>query len=593
MLSFTFSNLEEAMKLSGAEILLEALKLEGVEYIFGYPGGAVLDIYDRLTYTPLKHILTRHEQGAAHAADGYARTTGKVGVCLATSGPGATNLVTGLATAQIDSVPIVAFTGNVPTFMIGNDAFQEVDTVGITRPITKHNFLVRDVSKLAETVKKAFHIARTGRPGVVLVDLPKDVTRNIADFFEDQYRLPVSMRSYRPTVKGHPGQIKKAAKAIAASRKPVLYVGGGTVSSGASSLVVELAEVASIPVVNTLMGLGSIPGNHPYFLGMLGMHGSYAANMAVTECDLLIAVGARFDDRVTGKLSEFAPNAKVIHIDVDSAEIGKNRAVDIPIVGDAKLVLEELLPEVKRQVEKNAESLMLRDKWIVKVKGWAEKYPFYYEPSDRVIKPQFVIEKIYQLTKGEAIITTDVGQHQMWVAQFYRFKYPRQLATSGGLGTMGFGLPSSIGAKIGNPDRTVFCIAGDGSFQMNMQELVTAVQYGVPVKVAIINNSFLGMVRQWQGIFYDRNYSQVSLSIQPDFVKLSESIGAVGLRAEKPQDVEKVIKEALLIDDRPVVIDFVVNSEEDGLPMVPPGGALRDMILPEYGRKKRAEKKVV
>jgi len=565
--------------------------LEGVEYIFGYPGGAVLDIYDRLTYTPLKHILTRHEQGAAHAADGYARTTGKVGVCLATSGPGATNLVTGLATAQIDSVPIVAFTGNVPTFMIGNDAFQEVDTVGITRPITKYNFLVKDVNKLADTIKKAFYIAKSGRPGVVLVDLPKDVTRNIADFFEEEYKLPVNIRSYKPVKKGHPGQIKKAAKAIAKSRKPVLYVGGGVISSGASQLIVELSEVASIPVVNTLMGLGSIPGNHPYFLGMLGMHGSYAANMAVTECDLLIAVGARFDDRVTGKLSEFAPNAQIIHIDVDSAEIGKNKPVDIPIVGDAKLVLEELLPEVKKQIEKNGEALMLRDKWIMKVKSWAERYPFYYEPNDKIIKPQFVIEKIYELTKGEAIITTDVGQHQMWVAQFYKFRYPRQLATSGGLGTMGFGLPSSIGAKIGNPDKTVFCIAGDGSFQMNMQELVTAVQYRVPIKVAIINNNFLGMVRQWQGIFYDRNYSQVSLNIQPDFVRLAESIGAVGLRAEKPSDVEKVIKEALSINDKPVVIDFVVNSEEDVLPMVPPGGALKEMILPKYGKK--AVQKVV
>ncbi len=579
------------MKLSGAEIFLQALMLEGVEYIFGYPGGAVLDIYDRLTYTPLKHILTRHEQGAAHAADGYARTTGKVGVCLATSGPGATNLVTGLATAQIDSVPIVAFTGNVPTFMIGNDAFQEVDTVGITRPITKYNFLVKDVNKLADTIKKAFYIAKSGRPGVVLVDLPKDVTRNIADFFEEEYKLPVNIRSYKPVKKGHPGQIKKAAKAIAKSRKPVLYVGGGVISSGASQLIVELSEVASIPVVNTLMGLGSIPGNHPYFLGMLGMHGSYAANMAVTECDLLIAVGARFDDRVTGKLSEFAPNAQIIHIDVDSAEIGKNKPVDIPIVGDAKLVLEELLPEVKKQIEKNGEALMLRDKWIMKVKSWAERYPFYYEPNDKIIKPQFVIEKIYELTKGEAIITTDVGQHQMWVAQFYKFRYPRQLATSGGLGTMGFGLPSSIGAKIGNPDKTVFCIAGDGSFQMNMQELVTAVQYRVPIKVAIINNNFLGMVRQWQGIFYDRNYSQVSLNIQPDFVRLAESIGAVGLRAEKPSDVEKVIKEALSINDKPVVIDFVVNSEEDVLPMVPPGGALKEMILPKYGKK--AVQKVV
>ncbi len=574
------------MKLSGAEILLEALRLEGVEKIFGYPGGAVLDIYDRLPFTPLKHYLTRHEQGAAHAADGYARVTGKVGVCFATSGPGATNLVTGLATAQIDSVPVVAFTGNVPTFMIGNDAFQEVDTVGITRPITKHNFLVKDVKDLAETVKKAFHIAKTGRPGVVLVDLPKDITREITDFFEEEYKTPVQIRSYKPVLKGHPGQIKKAAKAIASAERPVLYIGGGVVSSGASELVVKMAEVASIPMVATLMGLTAAPGNHPYFLGMLGMHGTYAANMAVTDCDLLIAIGARFDDRVTGKLSEFAPHAKVIHIDIDSAEIGKNKAVDIPIVGDAKLIMEELLPEVEKQVSKNREFLLSREKWLMKVKSWAERYPLYYEPSDRIIKPQFVIEKICEVTKGEAIITTDVGQHQMWVAQYYKFRFPRQLVTSGGLGTMGFGVPAAIGAKVGRPDKTVFCISGDGSFQMNMQEIVTAVQYSIPIKVAIINNGFLGMVRQWQGIFYDRNYSQVHLDVQPDFVRLVEAMGGVGLRVDRPEDVEKALKEAMSINDRPVVIDFVVDREEDVYPMVPPGGALHEMILPKYGKKK-------
>ncbi|WP_457567287.1 biosynthetic-type acetolactate synthase large subunit [Desulfurobacterium sp.] len=573
------------MKLSGAEILLEALQLEGVEYIFGYPGGAVLDIYDRLSYTPLKHILTRHEQGAAHAADGYARTTGKVGVCFATSGPGATNLVTGLATAQIDSVPIVAFTGNVPTFMIGNDAFQEVDTVGITRPITKHNFLVKDVNQLADVVKKAFYIAKSGRPGVVLVDLPKDVMRSIADFFEQEYRTPVQIRSYKPVKKGHPGQIKRAAKAIAAAKRPVLYVGGGVIKAGASELIVKLAELCTIPVTTTLMGLGAIPGTHPYFLGMLGMHGTYAANMAVTECDLLIAVGARFDDRVTGKVSEFAPNAKIIHIDVDSAEIGKVKPADIPIVGDAKLVLEELLPEVEKQVTKNRKVFQERDRWMDLIQHWKVRYPLYYEPSEVVIKPQFVVEKIYEVTKGEAIIATDVGQHQMWAAQYYKFKHPGQLVTSGGLGTMGFGVPAAIGAQIGNPDKTVFCISGDGSFQMNMQEIVTAANYGVPIKIAILNNQFLGMVRQWQGIFYDRNYSQVDIAFQPDFVKLAESMGAVGLRAEKPEDVEKVLKAAMEINDRPVVIDFVVNREEDVFPMVPPGAAINEMILPDYGKK--------
>lgn len=574
------------MKLSGAEVLLNALRLEGVDTVFGYPGGAVIDVYDRLPYFPIKHILVRHEQAAAHAADGYARATGKVGVCFATSGPGATNLVTGLATAQMDSSPVVAFTGNVPTFMIGNDAFQEVDTVGITRPITKCNFLVKDVSKLADTIKKAFYIAKTGRPGVVLVDLPKDITRDITDFLEESYRNPVQIRSYKPVSRGHIGQIKKAAKAIAASEKPVLYIGGGVISSGASDLVRRLSEVACVPVTSTLMALGAVPGNSPYSLGMLGMHGSYAANMAITDCDLLVTIGARFDDRVTGKLSEFAPNAKVIHIDVDTAEIGKNKEVDIPIVGDAKLVLEELLPEVEKQVERNAEFKSLREKWLMTVRSWAERYPFYYEPSDIVIKPEFVIQKIYEVTNGEAIVASDVGQHQMWVAQFYRFKYPRQFLTSGGLGTMGSGLPFAIGAKVAKPDKTVFCITGDGGFQMNMQEIVTAVQSNVPIKVAIINNSYLGMVRQWQELFYDKNYSQTDISVQPDFVKLAESMGAVGLRAEKPRDVEKVLKKAMSINDKPVIIDFVVDRTENVLPMVPAGGALKDMILPNYGKQR-------
>jgi len=579
------------MKLSGAEILLKALELEGVERVFGYPGGAVLDIYDRLPFSSITHYLTRHEQGAAHAADGYARATGKVGVCFATSGPGATNLVTGLATAQMDSVPVVAFTGNVPTFMIGNDAFQEVDTVGITRPITKHNFLVKDIKELADTVKKAFHIARTGRPGVVLVDLPKDVTRDFEDFFEESYRLPVQIRSYKPVLKGHPGQIRKAAKAIATSERPLLYIGGGVISSGASELVVKLAETANIPMATTLMGLTAVPGDHPQFVGMLGMHGAYSANMAVTECDLLIAVGARFDDRVTGKLSEFAPGAKVIHIDIDSAEIGKNKPADIPIVGDAKLVLEELLPEVERQIARNKELQGVRRRWLNTTREWKRKHPVWYEPSDRVIKPQFVVQKVWEVTEGKAIITTDVGQHQMWVAQYYRFSFPRQLITSGGLGTMGFGVPAAIGAKIGKPEKTVFCISGDGSFQMNMQEIVTAVQYGVAIKVAIINNGFLGMVRQWQGIFYGRNYSQVHLDVQPDFVKLVEAMGGAGFRAEKPEDVEKVLREAMAVNDRPAVIDFVVDREENVLPMVPPGGAVHEMIMPE--KEKSSAEKVV
>ena len=581
-------------KMTGAEIFIRALELEGVEYIFGYPGGAVLDIYDKLKFSNIDHILVRHEQAAAIAADGYARVTGKVGVCLATSGPGATNLVTGLAIAHMDSIPVVAFTGQVPTYMIGNDAFQEVDTVGITRPISKYNFLVKKVDELADTIKKAFYLAKTGRPGVVVVDLPKDVIREVTEFFDKEYKSKkVDIRGYKPNLKGHIGQIKKAAKELVLSARPVLYVGGGVIASEAWEEIRELSELLNIPVTTTLMALGAIPYDHPNYLYMLGMHGSYAANMAITECDLLLAVGARFDDRVTGKIEEFAPYATIVHIDIDPAEIGKNKQPHIPIVGDAKLVLKELIKEVKKLLNKYPQTQEIRKKWLKQVQKWKEMYPFYYEPSDRVIKPQYVVEKLSELTNGEAIVTTEVGQNQMWAAQFYKVKKPRQFLSSGGLGAMGYGFPAAIGAQIAKPEATVIDIAGDGSIQMNIQELATATQYNLPIKIAILNNGFLGMVRQWQGMFYDKNYSSVCLSVQPDFVKLAESYGAVGLRAEKPDEVEDVIKEALSIKDKPVVMDFICDREEDVLPFVPPGMALKDMVLPKYRSKKKTKRKAV
>jgi len=581
-------------KMTGAEIFIRALELEGVEHIFGYPGGAVLDIYDKLKFSNIDHILVRHEQAAAIAADAYARVTGKVGVCLATSGPGATNLVTGLAIAHMDSIPVVAFTGQVPTYMIGNDAFQEVDTVGITRPISKYNFLVKKVDELADTIKKAFYLAKTGRPGVVVVDLPKDVIREITEFFDKEYKSKkVDIRGYKPNLKGHIGQIKKAAKELVLSARPVLYVGGGVIASEAWEEIRELSELLNIPVTTTLMALGAIPYDHPNYLYMLGMHGSYAANMAITECDLLLAVGARFDDRVTGKIEEFAPYATIVHIDIDPAEIGKNKQPHIPIVGDAKLVLKELIKEVKKLLNKYPQTQEIRKKWLNQVQKWKEMYPFYYEPSDRVIKPQYVVEKLSELTNGEAIVTTEVGQNQMWAAQFYKVKKPRQFLSSGGLGAMGYGFPAAIGAQIAKPEATVIDIAGDGSIQMNIQELATATQYNLPIKIAILNNGFLGMVRQWQGMFYDKNYSSVCLSVQPDFVKLAESYGAVGLRAEKPDEVEDVIKEALSIKDKPVVMDFICDREEDVLPFVPPGMALKDMVLPKYKSKKKAKRKAV
>jgi len=566
-------------KMTGAEIFIRALELEGVEYIFGYPGGAVLDIYDKLKFSNIDHILVRHEQAAAIAADGYARVTGKVGVCLATSGPGATNLVTGLAIAHMDSIPVVAFTGQVPTYMIGNDAFQEVDTVGITRPISKYNFLVKKVDELADTIKKAFYLAKTGRPGVVVVDLPKDVIREVTEFFDKEYKSKkVDIRGYKPNLKGHIGQIKKAAKELVLSARPVLYVGGGVIASEAWEEIRELSELLNIPVTTTLMALGAIPYDHPNYLYMLGMHGSYAANMAITECDLLLAVGARFDDRVTGKIEEFAPYATIVHIDIDPAEIGKNKQPHIPIVGDAKLVLKELIKEVKKLLNKYPQTQEIRKKWLKQVQKWKEMYPFYYEPSDRVIKPQYVVEKLSELTNGEAIVTTEVGQNQMWAAQFYKVKKPRHFLSSGGLGAMGYGLPAAIGAQIGNPDKLVINIAGDGSIQMNIQELATAVEQNLPIKIIILNNGFLGMVRQWQELFYGKRYSQVKFSLLPNFVKIAEAYGAEGIIIKKPSEVEPVLKK-VLNSKKLVIVDVHIAPEEGVFPMVPAGKATTEMIL--------------
>ena len=572
------------MKISGAEILIESLKREGVDTIFGIPGGVVLQIFDALyNEKGIKFILTRHEQGATHAADGYARATGKPGVALVTSGPGATNTVTGIATAHMDSIPLVVITGQVVTRMIGNDAFQEADIVGITRPCTKYNFLVKDVNELANTIKEAFYIARTGRPGPVLIDLPKDVSSARTDFV---YPEKVSLRSYNPTYYGNKWQIKQAAQAIARAKKPVIYAGGGVILSDAFEELKEFAEFNQIPVTLTLMGLGGFPGTHSLFLGMLGMHGTYPANMSVYESDLVIAIGARFDDRVTGRVTEFAPKAKFIHIDIDPTNIRKNIHVDIPIVGDVRNVLTELNKELKASEEHKHQWILDRKPWHAQIKGWEEEHPLSYKKSNKHIKPQFVIEKIYELTGGDAIITTDVGQHQMWAAQYFKFDRPRTCLTSGGLGTMGFGFPAAIGAQIAYPDRLVFNVAGDGSFQMNVQEVATAVLNNLPIKVAIINNGSLGMVRQWQELFFDRHYSGSILGNTPDFVKLAEAYGAAGLRAKSPSEVEGVIKEAISIK-KCVLMDFVVEPEENVFPMVAAGGANRDMIFGEETKREK------
>jgi acetolactate synthase-1/2/3 large subunit len=550
--------------MTGAQILIECLKREGVEVMFGYPGGSVLPIFDRLYDTGLKFILTRHEQGAAHAADGYARATGKVGVCIATSGPGATNLTTGIANAYMDSIPIVAITGQVKTFLIGNDAFQEADITGVTRSITKHNYLVKDVQDLARIIREAFYIASTGRPGPVVVDIPVDVQQKDIEFIWPE---EVHIRGYKPTLFGHLGQIKKAAKFIAKAKKPIFYVGGGTITSGAYQELKELAERLKVPVTWTLMGAGGFPGTHALSLGMLGMHGTAFANHAIMEADLIISVGARFDDRVTGRLDAFAPHAKIIHIDIDPSSISKNVKVDIPIVGDAKNILGQLLKEIKDAPDS--------DEWLKTIGGWKKEYPLMYK-NDGKIKPQYVIEQIYEATQGEAIIATEVGQNQMWSCQWYKYASPRTFISSGGLGTMGFGFPAAMGAKVGCPERIVFDIAGDGSIQMNIQELATCVANKIHVKVAILNNGYLGMVRQWQELFYKKRYSYTTL-YNPDFVKLAQSYGAVGIRVTEKGEVRSSIEKALSIENT-VFIDFEIEPEENVYPMVPAGEAINRMI---------------
>ena len=553
------------MKLTGAQILIESLLKEKVEVVFGLPGGQILPTFDALYDSPLRFILTRHEQGAAHMAEGYSRASGRVGVCLATSGPGATNLVTGLANANMDSIPMVAITGQVPTSLIGNDAFQEADITGITRPVTKHNFLVKDVRDLARTVKEAFYIASTGRPGPVLIDLPADVQRNETEFV---YPATTDIRSYRPNYKGHPGQIKKAAELINQSQKPVLYIGGGVITAGAHKEILELAEKAKLPVIWTLMGIGAFPGNHELGLGMVGMHGTYAANHATQKSDLIIAIGARFDDRVTGRVDKFAPGAQVIHVDIDPTSISKNIQVDIPIVGDAKDILVEMLKHVAKKTKTT--------EWHKQIETWKKDFPLSYK-NDSHLRPQYVIEQINAVTKGNGIITTEVGQNQMWSTQFFKYKTPRSFISSGGLGTMGYGFPAAIGAKVACPDKVVFDIAGDGSIQMNIQELATAVHNKIPVKVAILNNGYLGMVRQWQQLFYKRRYSGTVLDGNPDFVKLAEAYGAVGIRIEKKSDVTAAIQKAIKID-KPVFLDFKVEPEENVFPMVPAGAALDEIL---------------
>ncbi len=558
--------------LTGAQIIMAVLKDECVDTIFGFPGGVVIDIFDELSRTDIQHILVRHEQGAAHAADGYARAKGTVGVCLVTSGPGATNTVSGIASAYMDSIPVVVLTGQVPTALIGNDAFQEVDIVGITRPCTKHNYLVKRTEDLARTLKEAFHVARSGRPGPVLVDLPKDVTQGKAKYEPlPECRIP----SYNPTYEPNMKQLSRAIKLIKEAEKPVVFSGGGVILSRAHKELTRFAEKLNAPVTSSLMGLGGFPGTHPLWMGMLGMHGTYRANMAIGACDLLIGIGVRFDDRVTGKVSTFAPHAKIIHVDIDPTSIKKNIPVTVPIVGDCRealIGLNRLLDEEKVKFTKKS-----RKPWLDQIEKWKSTAPLRYEQKD-VIKPQYVIEKLYELTKGKAIITTEVGQNQMWAAQYYHFDSPNRFITSGGLGCMGFGLPAAIGAQVACPGELVVDVAGDGSIQMNIQELATAVQYKLPVKVVILNNRYLGMVRQWQELFYEKRYAATDLEHGPDFAKLAEAYGALGLKATRPQDVVPVLDEGLK-SPGPAMMDFWVAREECVYPMVPAGASTTEMLL--------------
>lgn len=564
------------MKMNGARILLESLKREGVDLVFGYPGGTVINLYDELmNVREIRHILPRHEQGGTHAADGYARATGKVGVAIATSGPGATNTITGIANAYMDSIPMVIITGQVPTPLIGNDAFQEVDIIGITRPITKHSFLIRHAKDIPTIVRKAFYIARSGRPGPVLIDFPKDVQISQAEF---KWPETIEIRGYKPNLEGHQKQVEKAVDMLLVARRPVMYVGGGVILANAAAELTELARTLQFPVTTTLMGLGAFPENDPLALKMLGMHGAYAANMAMTHSDLILAIGARFDDRVTGKIATFAPHAKIIHIDVDPTSIRKNVRVDLPIVGDTKDVLVKMIECLKGQTEKVSEQHSAMEAWHEDISGWKAKHPISYKQSTSVIKPQYVIQKLRELSEDDAIMATDVGQHQMWTAQFFEFNQPRTLLTSGGLGTMGFGLPAAMGAQAAYPKRQVICVCGDGGVQMNMQELATLVQHRLPVKIVVLNNNFLGMVRQWQELFFDKRYSQTCLELPMDFAKIAEAYGAKGFKADKPSEVEQVIKEGFA-HDGPVIMEFKIAREEKVLPMVPAGASLNEMVL--------------
>ena len=560
------------MKLTGAQIMMEVLKEEGVDTIFGFPGGAVIDIYDELAKTDIKHILVRHEQGAVHAADGYARAGAKTGVCLVTSGPGATNTVSGIASAYMDSIPMVIFTGQVPTQLIGNDAFQEVDIVGITRPCTKHNYLVQSTEEFPKVIKEAFYLAKSGRPGPVLVDIPKDVTKETIDY---EPIKEIRLKSYNPTYNPNMKQLRKVVELIEQADRPVIFAGGGVILSQAAAELTEFAHKTQIPVTTSLMGLGAFPGTDPLWLGMLGMHGTYRANMSTGACDLLVSIGVRFDDRVTGKTDAFASQAKIVHIDIDPTSIRKNIPVTIPIVGDCKISLKHLNEFIDQADLKDVGTK--RQKWFTQIEDWKNTNPLAYEQTD-TIKPQYVVEKLYELTKGEAIITTEVGQNQMWAAQYYHFDRPNHFITSGGLGCMGFGLPAAIGAQMACPDKLVVDIAGDGSIQMNIQEMATAIQSGLPVKVVILNNAYLGMVRQWQEFFYDKRYACTGMDCAPDFVKLAEAFGAVGLRASTPQEVEAVLKEGLAIPE-PVIMDFKVDREESVYPMVPAGAPITEMLL--------------